>query len=352
MTYHSVDGYWEQEACYRFTADQIDFVEKATNDLQELCIAAVEQIMKRDWYARLGIGPKDAALIQEYWNRDRLSIYGRFDLAWNGGNEIKMLEYNADTPTSLLEASVAQWLWLKDMFPNADQFNSIHEKLIARWPAIADRSKLLHFSCMKDTEEDRAQTEYLRDTAAQAGFTTQHLDIEDIGWDRGARAFVDLKNNRIDQMFKLYPWEWLRAESFGPHIEGGTWFIEPAWKMLLSNKALLPILWELFPDNLYLLPAFFEAPSSGSFVKKPFLSREGANIKIVQGGETTAETDGGYGKEGHVYQQYHELPKFGDKHAVIGSWIIGEIACGMGVREDTTPITRNLSHFVPHYFTP
>ena len=49
---------------------------------------------------------------------------------YDGKAPPRLLEYNADTPTALLEASVAQWFWLQDCFPTADQFNSIHERLI------------------------------------------------------------------------------------------------------------------------------------------------------------------------------------------------------------------------------
>jgi glutathionylspermidine synthase len=151
---------------------------------------------------------------------------------------------------------------------------------------------------------------------------------------------------------KLYPWEWLAGEDFGPHLVASSLrVIEPAWKMLLSNKGLLPILWELFPDHPNLLPAYFEPGRiRGDYVEKPLLSREGANVVIHRGGQTIA-ADGEYGEEGRIYQAYAPIPRFGDDYVTVGAWIVGDEPAGIGLREDASPITRNTSRFVPHYFT-
>jgi glutathionylspermidine synthase len=84
-------------------------------------------------------------------------------------------------------------------------------------------------------------------------------------------------------------------------------------------------------------------------VKKPLYSREGANVTIATKGGMLEEP-GQYGAEGFIWQGYHELPRFGENYTVIGSWIVGEEPAGIGIREDTSPITKNSSRFVPHYF--
>jgi glutathionylspermidine synthase len=127
-------------------------------------------------------------------------------------------------------------------------------------------------------------------------------------------------------------------------------FIEPPWKMLLSNKGLLPVLWELFPDHPNLLPAF-DTPSpflGGNYVRKPKLSREGANVRIVEAGVTQEENEGEYGEEGFIYQGLAPIPSFNGNRPVLGAWIVNHEACGLGVREDTRRITGNLSRFIPH----
>jgi glutathionylspermidine synthase len=209
---------------------------------------------------------------------------------------------------------------------------------------------VVHFTCDADSLEDQGNLDYLRDTATQAGLDARAIAIADIGWDGG--RFVDLEALPISTLFKLYPWEWMVREEFGPYLARGSMrVIEPPWKMLLSNKAILPVLWEMFPEHPNLLAASFEP---GRFatdcVKKPLYSREGANVSITAGG-TTLEAPGDYGDEGFVWQAYRELPRFDGNYAVIGSWIVGDEPAGIGIREDATPITRNSSRFVPHHFT-
>jgi len=360
FTYHSMDGvYWDEAHCYRFTTAQIDVLEAATLGLHELAVAAIEHIVADDRFEELAIPAPFADYVRASWQARDPALAGRFDLAYDGVNPPKLLEYNADTPTALLEASVVQWRWLQQAIlprmPDADQFNSLHEKLIANWRAIGMTSSAntpVHFACVKDSEEDRGNIEYQRDVATQAGLSTRFVYVEDIGWADEGRAFVDDEGTIIDVLCKLYPWEWLMRDEFGPHLlQTRLKVIEPPWKILLSTKGLLPILWELNPGHPNLLPAAFERfRISGDYVQKPLYSREGANVTVYRGAEVLRE-GGSYGDEGWIYQAYTPLPRFGDSYAVVGSWIVGDEPAGIGIREDLTPITRNSSHFVPHYFT-
>jgi len=352
LTYHSHEHgpYWDESACYELTATEVDRLEQAARTLHYLCIDAAEAVIKNEWWSRLGIPAIAVPAILRSWERDDFSLYGRFDLAFGGDGEPKLLEYNADTPTALVEAAVAQWFWLQETHPGADQFNSIHERLIAAWRRWAGTT--IHFSCVKDHAEDLQTVLYLRDTCMQAGVTTRDVFIEDIGWSRRREMFLDLAEERIARCFKLYPWEWLWHEEFGPHLAGDpVQFIEPAWKMLLSNKGLLPVLWELFPGHPNLLAAHECAePLAGCYIRKPRLSREGANVTWVEQGVAVEETGGEYGEEGFVYQQPADLPEFDGQHPICGVWIVDHEPAGLGIREDTGRITGNLSRFVPHFF--
>jgi glutathionylspermidine synthase len=355
FTFHSIDGvYWDESHCYRFAAAQIDELEAVSEELHRMSLQAAERIISDDRLEQLAIPETVRERVRASWAKREPSLLGRFDFIYDGKNPPKLLEYNADTPTSLLEASVAQWRWLEAVKPDADQFNSLHEKLIARWQALRldwPVDTPAYFTCTKDSEEDFGNIEYLRDTAIQAGIDARFIFIDDIGWADDVNVFVDFQNEPIPVLCKLYPWEWLLADDFGPHLfETDIRLIEPLWKMLLSNKGLLPVLWEMFPNHPNLLPAYFERYKiSGDFVQKPLLSREGANVAIYRGGEVIRE-GGTYGEEGYIYQAYAEVPKFGDSYTTIGSWIVGDQAAGIGIREDATPITCNTSHFVPHYF--
>lgn len=354
LIYHTAEGvpYWDESAYYEFTSQEIDVLEKSTNDLHAMCLEAVQYVIDNKRYAELQIPDVAIPLIEKSWNDEDPAIYGRFDFAYNGEGAPKMLEYNADTPTSLLEASVIQWYWQQDKFKDTDQFNSIHERLIAKWKELADYLKTsnLHLAYM-DSYEDYMTVSYMADVATQAGLKTKTIPIDQIGWDRKDKMFVDEQMYSMANIFKLYPWEFLLKDEFGQHIaetSESTFWIEPAWKMILSNKGILPILWELNPNHPNLLEAHFSPEKLPWHVKKPFYSREGANITINTEIEEIAKSEGTYGEEGYIYQDVALLPKFDGNHAVIGSWVIDGASAGMGIRESKSLITNNLARFIPH----
>ena len=345
LVFHSPAGmdepYWNEAAAYEFTAREIDTLEAAGNTMQEMCLKAAQHVIDRKRYAELEIPAAAVPVIELAWEQEPPALYGRFDFAWGGersGGAPKLLEYNADTPTSLMEAAVIQWDWLKDMTPqlggaasggDVDQFNSIHDKLIAKWKDLKPYLQQPVYFAGVDEPEDQLTLVYLRDTAQQAGHETLQMFMEEIGWNADRQAFVDPAEDQMFSVFKLYPWEAMLAEEFGPAALGtyqGMRWIEPIWKMLLANKGILPILWELFPGHELLLEAHFEAPAvlagapqatawsdAGSvfgggsalqtasgmggmrnYCSKPLLSREGANVTIVRNGAITYETRGSY----------------------------------------------------------
>lgn len=353
--WHSADqGYWNESAFYEFNAKEVDLLEAATNELEKMTLSAAQHIIDNRLYSRLGIPQVAIPLIESSWEAEPPSLYGRFDLAYDGVNPPKLLEYNADTPTSLLEAAVIQWYWLQEVFPSKDQFNSIHERLVALWKELTPYlpGGRVEFCSMDDAEDGMTVT-YLQDTARQAGLESAVFPIAEIGWD--GQKFVGPDDRELSAVFKLYPWEWMVREEFGKYLAAAaTIWIEPAWKMLLSNKGLLPVLWELYPRHPYLLEAQFDSPGlMMSWVKKPLLGREGANITVHQPGKDF-ETPGDYGDEGFIYQALAPCGNVPEMSIVLGSWVVGHeegnSAAGMGVRESCTPVTTNLSQFVPHVF--
>ena len=182
--FHSANGepYWDESACYQFSKRQIETLEEATNTLYRLCVEMVDQLIAKNQLDRLGIPAAYHAWIKQSWEQDELSLYGRFDLWYDGVNKPKLLEFNADTPTSLFEAAVVQWYWLEEEHPGRDQFNNLHAFLIKSWETIGFAyPQPLHFSCLKHNPEDFATVEYLRDTATQAGLQTRFVYVEDIG---------------------------------------------------------------------------------------------------------------------------------------------------------------------------
>ena len=347
--------YWDESAHYVFEMDEILALEADVELLHSMCLEAVDNVVTTERYRDFGIPEWAWPAIADSWKRHDPHVYGRFDLRYDGSGPAKLLEYNADTPTSLLEASVIQWHWKTDLFANDDQWNSIHEKLVGRWREITPLlpASELHFtwSSADTSGEDHLTTAYLQETAAEAGLDTIGLTIEDIGWDPLLKRFVDLEEASMNVVVKLYPWEWMLEDDFGKRAGESlpaTLWIEPMWKMLLSNKALLAVLWEMHPGHPNLLPAFIGNPGFlTEYVRKPLLGREGANIDIIAPGYE-AKTSGVYGREGYVYQLFDPLPEFDGYHPVFGAWVVSDTAAGLGIRASIGLITADGATFVPH----
>lgn len=365
LSWHTPDGvpYWNETAAWVFTLAEIEEgLEAPTGELESLCLDFVGRaITSAETLRRLHIPENQWNLMATSWQRGDRNLYGRFDLAYDGTGPAKLLEYNADTPTSLVEAAVAQWIWLEDNLKRgalprgADQFNSLHDKLIAALRGLQDGKPYhLHLTQVSGNVEDMGTVDYLAECARQAGLTTTRLAIDQIGLSSDGR-FVDLDDKPLETLFKLYPWEWMFGEAFGPALATSpTRFIEPPWKAILSNKGLLPLLWEAHPGHPNLLPAYFsDSPRAASlgetYVEKPVFSREGANITLHGRKGVTEATDGPYANAPTIRQAVARLAKGDGGSAVIGSWLVASEPAGIGIREDKGLITRDTARFVPHY---
>ncbi len=362
--FHSMydQPYWDETAYYQFTLKQIERdLEAPTEELHQMCLAIVEEVVRSErLLTQCAIPESMWSQVASSWQRKEPSLYSRMDFAYNGSSPAKLLENNADTPTSLFETAFWQWVWLEDVVnkgrihQNADQFNILQDFLIERFAEIAkfQPGQTLHFSCCKYTEEDKGTVQYLEDCAREAGLSTAFVYVEDIGVTEDG-TFVDTSDRAIRWMFKLYPWESMFEEEYSAYLETArvNW-LEPMWKSILSNKALLPLLWQRFPGHPNLLPAYFagdpEAENLQDYVIKPLFSREGANIEIVKKGQRVVKTPGPYGRGKRIVQQYHPLPRFGQSHTLIGSWLVNDKAAGISIREDSNLVTQDMARYIPH----
>jgi glutathionylspermidine synthase len=359
-------SYWHEGAHYSLTSEEVYEIEAAARLMLEMLVEAGDYIIEENLFAQMGIPGWAVPRIKETWASEPPMLYGRFDFAYGHDGVPKLLEYNADTPTGLLECAAVQWFWARDVFgPGVDQWNLLHEMLVARWRELAQAGRLpgtkIH---MLHTSEERSGEDfmtigYLAETARAAYLLCDLLPIESLGFveDRG---FVDLAGDGVRTAFKLYPWEWMVREDFSSlaleHMGDGpgqTIWIEPIWKMLWSNKGILPVLHRLFPENPHVLPAWFDGEQPAdvrSFVRKPLLAREGANAAVVLDGEVV-ETgpDQDYGEEGFVVQAYTDLGDYGGgARPVLGVWTVDVEPAGLGIRESDGLLTTNTSRFVPH----
>lgn len=370
------EPYWDETSAYEFSLREVETcLEDPSTALHALCREAVTvALSSEEWLTRLSIPPEHWDLLRNSWRQGDPELYGRFDLSYDGTGPAKLLEYNADTPTSLYESASFQWLWFEEqqaagvLSPLDDQFNGIHEALVERFAEIAIRGTDIHFAADRDNPEDYATVEALAWAAREAKLGAHFVDLSDIGLTEEGQ-FADGESRVIGTLFKLYPWEDMLRDDFAAHLgTSGARFIEPPWKAILSNKGLLPLLWELEPGHPNLLPAFFaaelneptpevaralemaEADLARGHVLKPLFSREGAGISIVEGGSVTdSVNDDRYSHHPMIVQALAPLPEMQGFYPVIGTWIVGQTCAGMGLREDRARITNNLSRFKPHY---
>ncbi|MEI4490394.1 glutathionylspermidine synthase family protein [Mameliella alba] len=377
------EPYWDESSAYAFTLDQIENdLEDPATELHSMCREAVSEIITSErLMTQLGIPENRRDLVANSWKQGDPEIYGRFDFAYDGKGPAKLLEYNADTPTSLYESAAFQWQWLEDQLAagvlpeGTDQFNGIHEALVARFDEVFEANSDLHFTAVAGNPEDYGTVEAMGWAAREAGLGAHYCDLDKIGLSEDGQ-FLDDEDRRIAVLFKLYPWEDLFLDDYTDHIDGsGCLFLEPAWKALLSNKGVLPVLWQMFEGHPNLLPAFFEAdiadalegtgsPSAGAaqafsraeadlaagHVRKPILSREGASVSILKAGKILEEAQNTeYSEHPRIVQAYAPLPQFDGFRPVVGAWIVGQSCAGIGIREDRSRITQDLSRFKPHY---
>ena len=364
FVYHDTSGaaYWDESAAYAFSLREVEEdIEPVAAELHAMCLALVDEAARdASLLTRLAIPAAQHDLVAQSWRTRQPSLYGRFDLAYDGQSPAKLYEYNADTPTSVFECATFQWLWLEELIAGgtlpagSDQFNSLFDKLRARFAAIFPNGGFVHFAADARAIEDRQTVRFFEDLATQAGIETKFVAMRDIGLNAAGR-FVDAENFELQAAFKLYPWEIMFREPYAANLaDAGVQWIEPPWKAILSNKGLLPLLWARHAGHPNLLPAFFDddpaaATLGADYVRKPLFSREGANVEVVHNGIAATATDEGYGAEGFVRQAFHSAPMFDGRHAVTGAWIVGDQPAGIGIREDDTLVTRNLARFVPHF---
>jgi glutathionylspermidine synthase len=351
--------YWNEAAWYEVTLAEVERMEAATEELWPMCVEAAGKMATDLTDERLGLPPGTLGLVRESITRGDPAVYARFDL-WFDGDQPKVLELNGDTPTGLVETGVVQWKWLESELPDNDQWNSVHERLVECWHRLDAERRLpghaVHFLYAEGdpTGGEEMTTHCMQDCATQAGLMTYSHPIQEVGWNPRLAQFLDRDGRAIQTAFKLYPWEAMLAEEFGQVLlqrqeAKPTQWVEPAWKVLLSTKALLPTLWELYPDHPLLLPSFRDHPHGlEDWVAKPLWGREGDNIRIHLSDGTDTVQPGAYAHDDVVYQQWCPLPSFDGNRAMVGSWVVDGQAAGMIVRESDGPITDYYSRVVPH----
>lgn len=339
---------------------------KAVNDIYDMYVKAAQYVIDNDLFFELGIPFNLIDAIKKSWENDvHWHLYGRFDLAGGiDGTPIKLIEFNADTPTSLFETALLQWAILKhNNLDEEQQFNTVYDSIVNNFKRLItlfddpnsfdehyDGWKIL-FSSVSGNDEEEATTKLLQQMASDAGFATSFEFLNDVKFDEN--GIYDQNENKYEYWFKLFPWEDIAIDEpelattlTSIMLNQEAIILNPAYTLLFQSKGMLKILCDLFPDSPYLLKTSFE-PLAGKYVEKPVFGREGANTKIVENGMSIKETKGPYGNYKKVYQQYVEFPKDSQGNKYQAGVFFAYEACGLGFRKGGE-ILDNMSKFVGH----
>lgn len=330
--------YLVKESLIKITEDEGRAYYDAANILYEMYEEAAEYVMKNDLFEALDIPKKLIPVIKTSWKQERENhLYGRFDLSGGiDGLPIKLIEFNADTPTLLVESTLVQLMLLEDnkLTDNA-QFNNIYENVSRKFKKMAESKKgafsRVLFACVDGNDEERQTVKLLEKMAQDAGLVTEFSYLEDVDLQREYEFF-----------FKLYPWEDMEDFEAGKDV----CMLNPAYSLLYQSKGMLAILYKLFPDSPYLLETDF-CEIEGKYVKKTMFGREGANIEIHDDGKVINARDGVYGEYKSIYQRYTEFAKDGDGVYYQAGVFYSDGSCGLGFRRGSE-ILDNGSQFIGH----
>lgn len=364
----------------QITTDEAEAYYEAVNTLYDMYVEAAEYIIENDLFFELGIPFNLVDSIKKSWENDvHWHLYGRFDLAGGiDGKPIKLIEFNADTPTGLFETAIVQWAMLKvNGMDEEKQFNTVYEaisenfkRLITlfddpsevseetrqtRFEALYQGWRIL-FSSIEGNDEEEVTTKLLQRMADDAGFLTGFSFLDEVQFDE--ESISDKENQDYEYWFKLFPWEDIAIEEgelaliLTKILENQAAIVlNPAYTLLFQSKAMMKILCDLFPDSPYLLKTSYEPLEGKAYVEKKVFGREGANTKFINAdGSVAAQTDGPYEHYKSVYQEAVDFPQDekGDYYQA-GVFFAYE-ACGLGFRRGGK-ILDNMSKFVGHLIT-
>ncbi len=341
---------------------------EATNTLYDMVVEAAEHVIENNLFHEIGIPFNLVEVIKASWENDvHWHLYGRFDLAGGvDGKPIKLLEFNADTPTALFETAIVQWAMLKkNGLEEAHQFNALYEALIENFKRLVTLEEDVStfeerydgwnflFTSVKGNSEEENTVRLLQHIATEAGFNTEFAYIDEIEFAPDEGIFYEDKNYEL--WFKLIPWEDIALEESDLAMlltniikSQKAIIFNPAYTLLFQSKGLLKILWDLYPNHPLLLESSFEPLEGKKQVKKPVFGREGGSVTILdENGQESEGIEGDYDSHKMVYQAYTELASDIAGQSYQAGVFYAYEACGLGFRKGGK-ILDNMSKFVGH----
>jgi glutathionylspermidine synthase len=341
----------------------------AGNRLYDLFVEAGERILQRKLLAELGIPSNLHELVRLSWERDHLHLFGRFDLAGGtSGLPLKLLEFNADTPTSLPETAIIQWAQLRaNELDEERQFNFVLEALTEQFRRLREQhptsEAAMLFSALRGAPEDDNNVSVLMEAAREAGFEADFRYIDEVVFSEEEGIFTadELGRNyrQFPFWFKLVPWEYIANDE--PELcriltrivqRHQAIVLNPAYTMIFQSKAILKYLWDYFPDEPLLLETSFDEPIGRRdypFVQKVIFGREGSDVAVYDElGRPVEVREGEYAGQKSVFQAFATLDRDVRGQYYQAGVFFSYEACGLGFRRGTRRILDNAAQFAGH----
>ncbi len=344
-------------------------LKRATNELHAMFLRATDFVLEDDaLLARFCIPPVLWPRIRASWqHRRHQMITGRFDFAVCAEG-IKAYEYNADSASCHMECGKVQGKWARAFGCDVGRCTGghLHDDLVEAWED-AGVEGVLHIMQDHDLEETYHAL-YMRSAIEKAGIRCKTITgLGGLGWDAEGRV-VDADGEPILRVWKTWAWETaidqIRAEcaeddenarlhravdrcALPPRLSDvllrpEVMVHEPLWTVIPSNKAILPVMWMLFPNHPYLLNTQYEVTDEfrrKGYVAKPIVGRCGSNIRIYAANDgLIAGTSGQFDDRDQIYQELFPLPRIGGDNVQISTFSVAGSYGGACVRVDPSPI--------------
>ncbi|WP_336983836.1 MULTISPECIES: bifunctional glutathionylspermidine amidase/synthase [unclassified Cedecea] len=367
-----------KDPCQYFTITESAEQEliKATNELHLMYLHATDKVLKDDSLLALFDIPKilwPRLRLSWQWRRHQM-VSGRMDFCMDERG-LKVYEYNADSASCHTESGLILEEWVKTGYRGTghNPAEGLLEELTGAWKHSSARP-FVHIMQDNDAEEDYHAL-FMQRSLMQAGFDTKILHgLGELSWD-SAGQLIDNDGRAVNCVWKTWAWEtaieqirevseteYAAVPIRTGHPQGEVRLIdvllrpevlvfEPLWTVIPGNKAILPVLWQLFPNHRYLLDTDFEVNNlllKTGYAVKPIAGRCGSNIDLVSHhDELLDKTSGKFVDRKNIYQQLWCLPKVDGKYIQVCTFTVGGSYGGTCLRGDDSLVIKKESDIEP-----
>lgn len=362
---------WDESSAYIITRNEVDTIlDKAVN-IVNMGREAVDFLLDGEW-GTLGLPIPVFEYARNSFDDQEIELFTRYDFAYLGNGQIKLVNIEADAPSLLVETAEAQRKWLWDKFAQkakqhkVTQLNSIPEMTKSAFGQLYKMSPEGNFHIL-DSESTRGKewfaSSYIKNLAEKAGWDIGRVRLKDLSWDNQQKRWEDHAENKINGVYKQLPWDMLfdhmLMREIVAHSQNLERIFEPAWKTILSSRAIMPALHELYPRSALISPASLSRSKKlgEDIVAAPMLRSASRNeVGTLKGRRFTAwgEDIKDFRNQKSMIYRKLEIPKRfkdsngGGQFTYLSIFTVAGNIAGLGIQETKLPLLGQHSTFKPH----